>query len=115
MLRMLGAAKHLESFVLAGCGSRRALVGNKRRAKYVSFELARCTDTIFSFIVSPLAIKLCVAGGDTALKTGWVMCRHGAGGRGGAGVGGVGVGGYQGYKDPPSPRNCLSCLESNFV
>ena len=38
-------------------------------------------------IVSPLAtlaFELCVVG-ETGLKTGWVRCRHGAGGRGVAG------------------------------
>ena len=36
-------------------------------------------------VVSPLAklaFELCVVG-DTGLKTGWVRCRHGAGGGGG--------------------------------
>ena len=40
-------------------------------------------------IVSPLAtlaFKLCVVG-DTGLKTGWVRCRHGAGGGAGGGAG----------------------------
>ena len=44
---------------------------------------------LFRSPLATLSFKLCVVS-DNGLKTGWVRCRHGAGGWGGAGRGEVG-------------------------
>ena len=78
----------------------RLLVGGQSCAKNfdLTAKLYSCIlEASTGVIVSPLAtlaFELCAVG-DTGLKTGWVRCRHEAGGagRGGAGRCGVGWGG----------------------